>query len=240
MSLWGSFNQQHPFRNHHSEGLARERPEYVVDEQAHDNQLERPSPPGHEVKLSTHPPNRKEVTVKKTVVTAKNQRWNTERDQLIGRIIQASGYRSADVTALLGLNVRWETSPESDVEAWEKFETWSNLLGLAQIPFAFGPVTNSITFDLPRSSSRESETVVLMFPDTEKVTSTRYVTRELEARVTELEKITTALAAILVSEGRASWSDSPMTAEQGPFIVQGFDFEKLNADLQEIFKKFTR
>ena len=51
-----------------------------------------------------------------------------------------------------------------------------------------------------------------------------------------------ALAAILVAEGRASWSDSPMTAEQGPFIIreQGFDFEKLNTDLQDIFKKFTR
>ena len=179
--------------------------------------------------------------MKKSVVAVKNQTWNTERDQLIGRLVRVSELRPKDVTALLGLNVTWDTSPESDPAAWETFRTWSNLLALAKIPFALGPVARSITFTLPRVSSREEEEIILVFPESETI-GVRVAEQTLEARVAELEKITTALAAILVSEGRASWSDSPMTAEQGPFIVreQSFDFEKLNTDLQDIFKKFTR
>jgi hypothetical protein len=177
--------------------------------------------------------------MKKSVVTVKNQTWNSERDEMIRRIIRSSGYRSQDVTALLGLSVNWDTSPESDRSAWETFETWSNLLGLAKIRFERGPRPDSIMFVLPRTSSREDEEVILIFPETERIAS-KAAERTLEQRVDELEKITMAMAAILVNDGRASWVDSPAGAEQGPFIVQGFDFPELQVRLDEIFRKFVQ
>jgi len=180
-------------------------------------------------------------TMKKTVLATKNETWNSERDQLIGRLIRISEFRPAQVTELLGLNVTWDTNPESDSVAWETFITWTNLLALARIPFAYGPVANSIVFALPRTSAREDEEIILIFPADQKV-GPQLKTKNLEQRVAELERITLTMAAILVNDGRASWADVPTGAEQGPFIMreQGFDFEKLQVELDDIFRKFTR